>query len=69
MMLFEGDLALYSDGMLDIGLVNSVSACGQHGINMDRHGAQDFWHIWSKEVHIAATPFNVPLQTRGRKDL
>ena len=69
MMLFEGDLALHSDGMLDLGLVNSVSACGQHGINMEKHGAQDFWHIWSKEVHIAATPFSVPLQTRGRKDL
>ena len=69
MMMFEKDLSLYDDGMLDLGLVNAVSACGQHGINMRKHGAQDFWHIWSKKTHIAPTPFNVPLQTRGREDL
>ena len=68
MMLFEGDLSLYSDGMLDLGLVNSVSACGHHGGDLN-HGAQDFWHIWSKELHIAANPIRLPLQARGRKDL
>ena len=68
MMLFEKDLSLYSDGMLDLGLVNSVSACGHHGHD-GGHGAHDFWQIWSKEVHIKATSFMVPLQARGRKDL
>jgi hypothetical protein len=67
MMLFEKDLSLYSDGMLDLGLVNSVSACGNHG--HESKGSRDFWQIWSKKVHIIATPFMVPLQARGRKDL
>ena len=69
MMLYEKDLSLYSDGMLDLGLVNAVSACGQHGTDMRKHGAKSFWQIWSKKTHIAPTPFNVPLQTRGREDL
>ena len=69
MMLFESDLALYSGGMLDLELVNSISKCGQHGIDMRKHGAQDFWNIWSKKLPIAPTPFKVPLQTRGRQDL
>ena len=69
MMLFEGDLELHSGGMLDIGLVNSISKCGDYGLNMEKHGAQDFWNIWSKKLPIAPTPFKVPLQTRGRQDL
>ena len=67
MMLFEKDLSLYSDGMLDLGLVNSVSECGEY--MRGGNGARDFWQIWSKKVHIKATPFMVPLQARGRKDL
>jgi hypothetical protein len=67
MMLFEKDLSLYSDGMLDLGLVNSVSACGHHG--QGAHGAHDFWQIWSKKLHIKPTPFMAPLQARGRQDL
>ena len=69
MLLFEGDLRLYDDDALDLGLVNSVSACGQHGLDMSRHGARDFWNIFSKEIHIGATPFMVPLQTKGCEDL
>ena len=66
MMLFEKDLGLYSNGMLDLGLVNSVSECGGYA---GQHEARDFWQIWSNKVHITATPFKAPLQTRGRKDL
>ena len=69
MMLFEGDLELHTDGLLDLGLVNSVSKCGNHGMDMGRHGARDFWGIFSKDIHITPTPFSVPLQTRGREDL
>ena len=69
MMLFEGDLELHTDGLLDLGLVNSVSKCGNHGMDMGRHGARDFWGIFSKDLHITSTPFSVPLQTRGREDL
>ena len=67
MMLFEKDLSLYSDGMLDLGLVNSVSECGQYG--RGEHCARDFWQIWSKKIHINATPFMVPFEARGRQDL
>ena len=69
MMLFEGDLELHTDGLLDLGLVNSVSKCGNHGMDMGRHGARDFWGIWSNDLHITPTPCSVPLQTRGREDL
>ena len=67
MMLFEKDLSLYSDGQLDLGLINSVSASGEYG--QGDKAARDFWQIWSKKVHIKATPFMVPLQARGRKDI
>ena len=69
MMLFEGDLERHSGGMLDLGLVNSMSQCGDYGADMRKHGAREFWNIWSKKLHIAPTPFDVPLQTRGREDL
>ena len=69
MMLFEKDLSLHSDDMLDLGLVNSASECGLSGHDHGAHGARDFWQIWSNEVHIKATPCMVPLQARGRKDL
>ena len=69
MMLFEGDLELHTDGLLDLGLVKSVSKCGNHGTDMGRHGARDFWGIFSEDIHITPTPFSVPLQTRGRTDL
>ena len=70
MMLFEKDLSLFSDGKLDLGLVNSVSACGSHGVDAQQgREARDFWQIWSKEVYIRAVPFQLPLQARGRKDL
>ena len=69
MMLFEADLEDHSHGILDFALVSSVAACGQHGADMRKHGAQDFWRIWEKKVPFQPTPFRVPLQTRGRKDL
>ena len=68
MMLFEGDLSFYSDGMLDLGLVNSVSAWRGHGLDMGRRGARDFWNILHKDTHIQATPFMAILQNRGRED-
>ena len=43
MMMYEQDLSLYDDGMLDLGLVNAVSACGDYG--MGEKGARDFWRI------------------------
>ena len=69
MMLFEKDLSLFSDGMLDLGLVNAVSSCGDYGQGRHHHGARDFWQIWLNQLHIQATSFMAPLQTRGRKDL
>ena len=69
MLLFEADLEDHSHGILDFALVSSVAACGLHGTDMRKHGARDFWRIWEKKVHIQPTPFRVPLQTRGRKDL
>ena len=69
MMLFESDLELHSGGMLDIGLVNSISKCGNYGVDMRKRGAREFWNIWTNKLPIAPTPFKVPLQTRGRQDL
>ena len=50
MMLFEGDLSLYSDGMLDLGLVNSVSACGGHGLDMGRR-PRLLEHLLQRDSH------------------
>ena len=66
MMLFERDLSLFADGKLDLEMIKSI---GEKAAWMgDKYDNRGFWKMWLKKVHITATAFLVPLQTRGLED-